>query len=62
MFWAQCWVLQMIILFNSHPILQIKKLNLKELVPEAIKPQMADSRIDQEQVYEWTLLAHEWKK
>lgn len=59
MFWAQCWVLHMIILFNSHPILQIKKLNLKELVPETIKPQVADCRIDQKQVYEWTLLAHE---
>lgn len=47
------------ILFNSHPILQIKKLNLKELVPETIKPQMAGSRFDQEQVDEWTLLAHE---
>lgn len=40
----------------------MKKLSLQELLPEVINPRLADSRIDQEQVFEWTLLVHEWKK
>lgn len=49
-----------IILFNSHYIWQLKKLNLGEVVPEkkTIKSKMADPRIDQEQLNERAWLVH----